>query len=155
VVTPGVATLLRSLAAGSIAQQAENPSSGPMSVAATVMQTAPEAAALGESGDMSGSAGGGSALAQIMPRAAGTSMGMGSSGMACVAAGVPGMVVNAVSPAGKGSVNAGLNSLTPVIEADPRLNSVIVYDAPEKMPIYEALIRELDAGTPQIQIEAM
>ncbi len=52
-------------------------------------------------------------------------------------------------------VREGAGALTAVIESDPRQNAVIIYDAPEKMPIYEGLIRQLDAFQPQIQIEAM
>jgi type III secretion protein C len=145
VVTPGVATLLRRLAAGSIAQQAQNPSSGPLSVAPSVMEPAPLANPTSEDGDKTSAS---AALqAQTLPRSAPTSL------LTQIAP--PAARDNASSSNGKGAVNAGLNALTPVIEADPRLNSVIIYDAPEKMAIYEALIRELDAGTPQIQIEAM
>jgi type III secretion protein C len=41
-----------------------------------------------------------------------------------------------------------------VIEADQRLNAVIVRDAPERMAAYESLIRQLDVPTPLIEIEA-
>ncbi|WP_129778584.1 type III secretion system outer membrane ring subunit SctC [Peristeroidobacter soli] len=122
VVTPGVATLLRNLAAGSMASQYENPSTGPLSVAPSVIEPV-----------------------QAIPPLTGE----GAAGTPPLPSG--GQPVSG----GKVAVTAGLNALSPVIESDPRLNSVVVYDAPEKMPIYEALIRELDAGRPQIQIEAM
>ncbi|MEJ0035286.1 MAG: type III secretion system outer membrane ring subunit SctC [Gammaproteobacteria bacterium] len=134
IVTPGVATLLRNLAAGSIAQQAENPSSGPLSVAPAIVQPVQALPAL--EGDV-----GLARMSRLTP-------------MSYTAPVAP---VAPAAPAARGNVavNAGINALSPVIVADPRLNSVVVYDAPEKMPIYEALIRELDAGRPQIQIEAM
>jgi len=43
----------------------------------------------------------------------------------------------------------------PVIQADPRLNAVIVRDTPDRMPIYENLIALLDQPTALIEIEAM
>lgn len=42
-----------------------------------------------------------------------------------------------------------------VIEADQRLNAIIVRDSAERMQAYEALIRQLDVPTPLIEIEAM
>jgi type III secretion protein C len=131
VITPGVATLLRSLAAGSMAEQQAIPSSGALSVAhAQSARPLPSLQPLAGIGAQLGD--------QSAPSAATTAPAV-------------------ASPAGGGdvSVRAGLNVLSPVIEADPRLNAVIVYDAPEKMPIYESLIRQLDAGRPQIEIEAL
>lgn len=52
-------------------------------------------------------------------------------------------------PPGGGRVRA------PSIEADVRVNALIVQDLPERMPIYERLIRELDVPTALIEIEAM
>lgn len=43
----------------------------------------------------------------------------------------------------------------PSIQSDPRLNALIVQDVPERMPIYERLIAQLDLPTPLIEIEAM
>lgn len=42
----------------------------------------------------------------------------------------------------------------PIIQADPRLNAVIVRDTVERLPQYEALIRELDLASPVIEISA-
>lgn len=141
VVTPGVATLLRSLAAGSMAQQSQNPSSGPLSVAPSALDP------LQAIPSMNGEGGSASPTSLLAPKATAVSL-------------IPDSPPSSGTPpaprGGKVAVAAaGLNALSPVIEPDPRLNSVIVYDAPEKMPIYDALIRELDAGRPQIQIEAM
>jgi type III secretion protein C len=131
VVTPGVATLLRSLAMGSMAEQQAIPSTGALSVAhAQSARPLPSLQPLAGIGALLGD--------QSAPSAATTTpAGLSASG------------------GGDVSVRAGLNVLSPVIEADPRLNAVIVYDAPEKMPIYESLIRQLDAGRPQIEIEAL
>ncbi|THF57259.1 type III secretion system outer membrane ring subunit SctC [Pseudothauera rhizosphaerae] len=52
-------------------------------------------------------------------------------------------------------VRAAANARRAVIEADQRLNAVIVHDAPEHMAAYESLIRQLDVPTPLIEIEAM
>ncbi|SDG75303.1 type III secretion system outer membrane ring subunit SctC [Propionivibrio dicarboxylicus] len=43
----------------------------------------------------------------------------------------------------------------PSVQADVRLNSLIVQDIPERMPVYETLIRALDVPTPLIEIQAM
>jgi len=40
------------------------------------------------------------------------------------------------------------------IQADPRLNAVIIQDTPERMPIYRALIAQLDVPSTLIEIEA-
>ena len=45
--------------------------------------------------------------------------------------------------------------LTPSIQADSRLNALIVQDTPERIPLYKALIEQLDVPTPLIEIEAM
>lgn len=44
---------------------------------------------------------------------------------------------------------------TPSIQADSRLNALIIQDVPERMPIYEKLIAQLDVPTALIEIEAM
>lgn len=43
----------------------------------------------------------------------------------------------------------------PSIQADPRLNALIIQDAPERMPLYQQLIDQLDVATAQVEIEAM
>ena len=132
VVTPGVATLLRNLAAGSMSQQSQTPTTGPLSVAPSAVPSMIEPL---------------QAIPPVNGQAGFTNVAMKASTGESQPAPAP--------SAGNVAVSAGLNTLSPVIESDPRLNSVIVYDAPEKMPIYAALIRELDEGRPQIQIEAM
>lgn len=43
----------------------------------------------------------------------------------------------------------------PSIQTDPRLNALIIQDQPERMPLYERLIAQLDVPTPLIEIEAL
>jgi type III secretion protein C len=43
----------------------------------------------------------------------------------------------------------------PTVQAEPRLNAIIVQDLPERLPLYQQLIEQLDVPTPQIEIEAM
>lgn len=43
----------------------------------------------------------------------------------------------------------------PSIQADSRLNALIVQDTPERLPLYERLIAVLDVPTPLIEIEAL
>jgi type III secretion protein C len=43
----------------------------------------------------------------------------------------------------------------PTVQSDPRLNALIIQDIPERMPIYRALIDQLDVPTALIEIEAM
>ncbi len=51
--------------------------------------------------------------------------------------------------------NIGLGRLRPSIQADPRINAVIVQDTPDRIPIYAELIAQLDVATPLIEIEAL
>ncbi|MFD0669027.1 type III secretion system outer membrane ring subunit SctC [Ramlibacter sp. MAHUQ-53] len=41
------------------------------------------------------------------------------------------------------------------IQSDPRLNALVIHDIPERMPMYERLIAQLDVPTALIEIEAM
>ncbi len=43
----------------------------------------------------------------------------------------------------------------PSIQTDQRLNALIIQDLPERMPLYERLIAQLDVPTPLIEIEAL
>lgn len=49
----------------------------------------------------------------------------------------------------------GVRRLAPSIQADSRLNALIVQDTPERMPLYKTLIEQLDIPMPLIEIEAM
>ncbi|CCN04998.1 putative type III secretion protein [Bordetella bronchiseptica Bbr77] len=50
---------------------------------------------------------------------------------------------------------AGRRLSEPSVQADTRLNALIVQDIPERMPIYRALIEQLDVPSTLIEIEAM
>ena len=50
---------------------------------------------------------------------------------------------------------AGLRLREPTVQADPRLNAIIVQDIPDRIPIYKALIDQLDVPSTLIEIEAM
>jgi len=51
--------------------------------------------------------------------------------------------------------NIGLGRLRPSIQADPRINALIVQDTPDRIPIYAELIAQLDVPTSLIEIEAL
>lgn len=51
--------------------------------------------------------------------------------------------------------NNNSNSRGPSIQSDTRLNAIIIQDIPERLPVYEKLIAQLDVPTPLIEIEAM
>ncbi len=53
------------------------------------------------------------------------------------------------------SASTAPRRLAPSIQADSRLNAIIVQDTPERIPLYKALIDQLDVPTPLIEIEAM
>ena len=69
----------------------------------------------------------------------------------------PGAVVPPGMPAAVPPTRAagGARTRTPSVQADIRLNSIIVQDIPERLPVYETLIRELDVPTALIEIQAM
>jgi type III secretion protein C len=60
-----------------------------------------------------------------------------------------------VKTAGGANAGASMRRLTPAIQADSRLNAIIVQDTPERMPLYKSLIEQLDIPSPLIEIEAM
>ena len=62
---------------------------------------------------------------------------------------------NNVTTTGRPATTTGTRVRTPSIQADVRLNSLIVQDIPERIPVYERLIRELDVPTALIEIQAM
>ena len=55
---------------------------------------------------------------------------------------------------GSGQVSSR-RRVAPSIQADSRLNAIIVQDTPERIPLYKALIDQLDVATPLIEIEAL
>lgn len=56
-------------------------------------------------------------------------------------------------PAARGRTSGRASA--PSIQADPRLNAILVSDVPEMMPVYERLIAQLDVPSALIEIEAM
>ncbi len=52
-------------------------------------------------------------------------------------------------------VRAGMRLREPTVQADARLNAIIVQDIPDRMPIYRTLIEQLDQPSTLIEIEAM
>ncbi|WP_159910941.1 type III secretion system outer membrane ring subunit SctC [Pantoea sp. 18069] len=54
-----------------------------------------------------------------------------------------------------GGAGAGMRRPAPSIQADSRLNAIIVQDTAERMPLYRSLIEQLDIPSPLIEIEAM
>jgi len=154
ITTPGLAQVLRNLISGSsgtagvnnallssVAGQSGNMASMPVASntagisfdpASSGMQTGPAASA---NGTASGT--GASNNSQGAPGAAAS----GSSGRG--------------GSAGAGSNVSSTRRLAPSIQADSRLNAIIVQDTPERIPLYKALIDQLDIPTPLIEIEAM
>jgi len=57
-----------------------------------------------------------------------------------------------VSSGGGGGGGAGPR---PSVQAEPRLNAVIIQDVPERLPLYQQLIAQLDVPTALVEIEAM
>jgi type III secretion protein C len=128
VTTPGVATILRGLVGGGGAALGTT-TTGPAAAGAVGTPPTPAEAPL----SATGAARGADADAGGAAGAAGAAHGGGL----------------AVGPAPAPA------SRHVVIQADQRLNAVIVRDSPEHMASYEQLIRQLDVPTPLIEIEAM
>ncbi|HVL08703.1 MAG TPA: type III secretion system outer membrane ring subunit SctC [Burkholderiaceae bacterium] len=61
----------------------------------------------------------------------------------------------APAPAATPRASRGRQAGRPTIQADSRINALIVQDIPERLPMYERLIRELDVPTALIEIEAL
>lgn len=59
--------------------------------------------------------------------------------------------MQAPAPAGK----PGLRLREPTVQADARLNAIIVQDIPDRIPIYRSLIEQLDLPSTLVEIEAM
>ena len=51
--------------------------------------------------------------------------------------------------------SAGLRLREPTVQADHRLNAIIVQDIPDRIPVYKQLIEQLDVPSTLIEIEAM
>ena len=132
ITTPGVATILRSLILGTGGGSRGGINNEAMASALTQIRAAAPIVAEPNVPAVAGAAGGatGQAAAPAAPAAAATGAGAG------VRAG-------------------GLRMRMPSIQADVRTNSIVVQDIPERIPVYETLIRELDVPTALIEIQAM
>jgi type III secretion protein C len=133
ITTPGVANILRNLVLGA------TPGTGQRTVALANMSAVSNASLEAGASTSAASSGTSSAAAAMPPANAGGSR-SAQAQSAAAAAGVN------VSPASR---------TRPSIQADPRINAVIVQDAPERMSMYEQLIAQLDVPTPLIEIEAL
>jgi len=67
------------------------------------------------------------------------------------ASGTPGQA----APEPRRRSGGGLRFREPTVQADPRLNAIIVQDIPDRIPIYRQLIEQLDVPSTLIEIEAM
>ncbi len=134
IVTPGIAQILRNLVLGtnnSIGQRGP----GADNLAATDTQLNPAVTAL---------------ASRLAVAPGGPNEGLPPGAAAPVPA------ARQASQAEAGSLpNVGLGRLRPSIQADPRINALIVQDTPDRIPIYAELIAQLDVPTQLIEIEAL
>lgn len=129
-VQPGLASVLRQLIGGraAVSSGLQGPPLDPAVAAASPLPTLP------------GNVGAPGGVAAAADPAASSAMGMRS------------------PPADRGptlQVQADPRFQVPSIQSDPRLNAIIVQDQPERMPVYERLIAQLDLPSSLIEIEAM
>ena len=136
IVTPGIATILRNLITGGGGGGGGRSGVNSEAMSSAGIQVRAAAPVVTE---VNGANSGSLPAAQSFP--------VSSSGGA-------GPVPGASPPATARSAG-GTRTRTPSIQADVRLNSLIVQDIPERLPVYEALIRELDVPTALIEIQAM
>ena len=94
------------------------------------------------------------AVAALASRLAVAPPGPGESNASAIASSAPQRATGAPD-AGASLPNIGIGRLRPSIQADPRINAVIVQDTPDRIPIYAELIAQLDVPTPLIEIEAL
>lgn len=169
IVVPGVATVLRNLMQMNVPGQVRagsptgNSGAGLASVSASLGGSRPNGAvASGVGGGAPGylaeapfgsmSASGGSGAGPNSSGSAGTgSPGMGSGGAGGAGAGNP----NVSGGQGSGGAVSMQARPRPSIQSDPRLNAVIIQDAPDRIPLYTSLIAQMDVPAPLIEIEAM
>lgn len=133
--TPGLTTVLRSLISGN----GDSTSNDVLaSIAAPLRAMPPAFVASGLGNGMSGKGMSGKGM---------SNEGMGSEASASFQMASP--VTSAAYPGG------GNRSRAPTVQADPRLNAIIVQDVPERIPVYRALIAQLDVPSTLVEIEAM
>lgn len=139
IVTPGVATILRNLILGTGGGR------GGVNNEAISATTVPPRSAAPRSSEFGSSSSSPAMSFPVSPTGA-------------PAPEVAGSAAGGVAPANGGGVirgSGGIRTRLPSIQADVRLNSIIIQDVPERLPVYEALIRQLDVPTALIEIQAM
>jgi len=134
-VQPGLATVLRELVAGR-----NSPTSA---VAASSVEPS--------AGGQAATRGLGSPLAGTSTDSAGLSTGGSAGAQAAAVASRPG---GSTGSSGRTSLDSR-SRMPASIQSDPRLNALIFQDVPERMPMYQQLIAQLDVPTALIEIEAM
>lgn len=133
-IQPGLATVLRELI------------SGRTSATSAASASVPEASAMG----------------QLGARGLGSPLGGGSEGSGAASSGGSPAQSGAAAPRAGGSASSGSRGSADSrgrpaasVQSDPRLNALIIQDVPERMPMYQQLIAQLDVPTALIEIEAM
>lgn len=129
VTTPGVASMLQSMVGGGAPPHVAG------SGAATVPPNVPASLPSGTVGG-----GLGPALRPAVP---------------LVDVNAPGADGAAATAAQGAAPSATSGGPRPMVRAEPRLNAVIIQDLPERLPLYEQLIAQLDVPTMMVEIEAM
>ena len=139
--TPGVATILRNLIQGSAmagTSQRTVPQPNLRATSETMLDGVPARGAAAAASDP---------LAPII----GAQPGAVAAGQAQAAA----RGAAAAGAAGAPPNLAALPRIQPSIQSEPRTNSIIVQDTPDRIPVYERLIAQLDVPTQLVEIEAM
>lgn len=147
ITTPGLAQVLRNLITGGTGSSGVN-NALISSIAAPLVEGMPSAANTAGLSFDAASSGQAAALA-ASPNGTASATGARTQPSSTAGAGARGAAGNTGS-----SVN-NPRRLAPSIQADSRLNALIVQDTPERIPLYKALIDQLDVPTPLIEIEAM
>lgn len=147
ITTPGLAQVLRNLITGNAGSSGVN-NALISSIAAPLVEGMPSAANTAGLSFDAASSGQAAALA-ASPNGTASATGARTQPSGTAGAGARGAAGNTGS-----SVN-NQRRLAPSIQADSRLNALIVQDTPERIPLYKALIDQLDVPTPLIEIEAM
>ncbi len=138
-VTPGVATVLRNLIDG----KSGDGSDAALRVIAQPLRQAPPVFNQGTTGMVASQSG------TVAYDGAPPNLLSGAQ----TASGLPGADgMGGATASGYGGQGRSRSGST--IQADPRLNALIIQDTPERMPIYRALIAQLDVPSTLIEIEA-
>jgi type III secretion protein C len=130
VVTPGLASVLRNLITGNGGNNNETLSS----IAAPLRERPPVFSDVGGSAGTAGT----STVTPIAP-----------------IAGAGPASADSTPRATNGNRGSSVRLREPTIQADARLNAIIVQDIPDRIPIYRTLIEQLDRPSTLIEIEAM